>query len=230
MFLIGGPPFSGTTLLALLLNQGNLVCLDEPDFHNPQQSHRGIPFLKRLFPDRIFPEDPGRPLTYEETVSLIGECEAALHPVNLGIKTCNDVFIGHAKVYKRLKHPVVGIVRDIRDALVTPLPDWLTETKMNRMYRNIWEHRSMFDLFIRYEDLVFFPDKIMAQISGILGFPLEVRKSWDTNMVHGPMLKLDRHDPLKAGILTKDRVGIWKDCGKSFLEETYQTAHLMGYP
>ena len=54
MFLIGGPAFSGTTLLSLLLNQGTTVCLDEPDFHNPEQGHRGIPFLQTLFPHKIF--------------------------------------------------------------------------------------------------------------------------------------------------------------------------------
>ena len=46
MFLAGGPAFSGTTLLALLLNQGDLVCLDQPDFHKPEQRHRGIPILQ----------------------------------------------------------------------------------------------------------------------------------------------------------------------------------------
>ena len=59
MFLVGGPAFSGTTLLAHLLNQGDLVCLDEPDFHDPAQSHRGIPLLRTLFPDRSFPDPPG---------------------------------------------------------------------------------------------------------------------------------------------------------------------------
>ena len=32
MFLVGGPAFSGTILLALMLNQGDIVCLGEPDF------------------------------------------------------------------------------------------------------------------------------------------------------------------------------------------------------
>jgi hypothetical protein len=32
MFLAGGPAFNLTRLLALLLNQGSLVCLDEPNF------------------------------------------------------------------------------------------------------------------------------------------------------------------------------------------------------
>ncbi len=229
MFIVGGPPFSGTTLLALLLNQGNLVCLDEPDFHNPQQSHRGIPFLKKLFPDRTFPEDPQKPLSDEETFSLVQECEKALSPINLGIKTCNDVFIGHAKIYKKLKCPVIAIIRDIRDALVTPLPEWLTETKMISLYQMIWENSSMFDLLIRYEDLVRYPDKTMGQISGVLNSPLEVREGWDPSMVHPPMLKLERHDQLKSGAISKDRVGIWKNCEKSFLEETHNTAHRMGY-
>ncbi|MCI0413032.1 hypothetical protein L0222_09555 [bacterium] len=230
MFLVGGPPFSGTTLLAFLLNQGNLICLDEPDFHNPEQSHRGIPFLKTLFPDKTFPEDPRKPLTYEETVSLVRECEKAMSPINLGIKTCNDVFIGHARIYKQLKYPVIAIIRDIRDALVNPLPDWLTENKMSRLYRMIWENLSMFDLVIRYEDLIRFPENTMIQISRILGSPLEVRESWNPNLVHGPMLKLQRHHQLKRGTISKDRIGIWKDCGKSFMEETHETALIMGYP
>jgi len=212
-----------------LLNQGNLVCLDEPDFHNPEQSHRGIPFLKRMFPDKTFPEDPRRRLTYEEAVLLIEQCEAALFPINLGIKTCNDVFIGHAKIYKRSKYPVIAIIRDIRDALVTPLPEWLSEARMNGIYRTIWDNSGLFDLLIRYEDLVRFPDKAMMQISGVLEVPLEVRESWDSKMVHGPMLKLERHDSLKKGILSKDRIGIWKDCGKMFLQETHKTAQMMGY-
>ena len=58
MFLVGGPAFSGTTLLALLVSRGDLLCLDEPDFHDPKQSHRGIPYLQELFPDRLFPEPP----------------------------------------------------------------------------------------------------------------------------------------------------------------------------
>jgi hypothetical protein len=49
-FLVGGPAFSGTTLLALLLNQPGVVCLDEPDFEKPAQAHRGLPVLQRRFP------------------------------------------------------------------------------------------------------------------------------------------------------------------------------------
>lgn len=229
MFLIGGPPFSGTTLVAFLLNQGNLVCLDEPDFHNPQQSHRGIPFLKQLFPGVTFPEDPHRLLTYEETVSLIEECERVLSPINLGIKTCNEVFMGHARIYKKFGYPVLAIIRDIRDALVSPLPDWLTETKMSQMYRMIWENLSMFDLLVRYEDFVRFPEKTMEQISVVLKSPLEIRQRWDPGMVPGPMLKLQRHDQLKRGTISKERIGIWKNCGKTFLEETHRTAKIMGY-
>ena len=74
MFLIGGPAFSGTTLLALLSNPGRVICLDEPDFHNPEQSHRGIPFLKGLSSDKNFPERLETVLTYSKAVNLIREC------------------------------------------------------------------------------------------------------------------------------------------------------------
>ena len=71
MFLIGGPAFSGTTLLTFLLNQGSVVCLDEPDFHNPQQSHRGIPVLKELFLEKTFPKCPTEVMTYGQAIDLI---------------------------------------------------------------------------------------------------------------------------------------------------------------
>src|SRR5262245_60142472 len=100
MFLIGGPAFSGTTLLSLLLNQGTTVCLDEPDFHNPEQSHRGIPFLQTLFPHKIFPEPPDKPLDYADAVRLIETCERTIHPLKLGIKTCDQIFIDYGEVYK----------------------------------------------------------------------------------------------------------------------------------
>ena len=85
MFLIGGPVFSGTTLLALLLNQGSLVCLDEPDLHDPAQVHRGIPFLQELFPAAVLPVHPGRRLTYEEATGLIERCERAIRARVSGI-------------------------------------------------------------------------------------------------------------------------------------------------
>jgi hypothetical protein len=125
---------------------------------------------------------------------------------------------------------VIAIIRDIRDALVNPLPHWLTETKMIRMYRLIWENLSMFDLLIRYEELVRFPNKTMRQISVVLNSPLEVRESWNPDMVHGPMVfKLERHDQLKSGTISKNRIGIWQNSGKEFSEETHKTAYLMGY-
>ena len=93
MFLVGGPAFSGTTLLAHLLNQGDLVCLDEPDFHDPEQSHRGIPLLRALFPDRSFPDPPGRPLDPEETFRFIERCDRAIPDRRLGVKTCDTVFL-----------------------------------------------------------------------------------------------------------------------------------------
>jgi hypothetical protein len=43
------------------------------------------------------------------------------------------------------------------------------------------------------------------------------------------MLKLDRHDLLKSGALSSDRVGIWKNSGIRFAKQTTQTAEMMGY-
>ena len=52
MFLIGGPAYCGTTLLTLMLNQDGVTCLNEPDFHNPEQSHNGLPVLQQLYPGK----------------------------------------------------------------------------------------------------------------------------------------------------------------------------------
>ena len=229
MFLIGGPPFSGTTLLAFLLNQGNLVCLDEPDFHDPKQSHRGIPLLKQLFPETNFPAGPGRRLTYEESAHFTEQCEQALAPRRLGIKTCNANFIEHAKLFRQSGHPVIAVVRDIRDALVNPLPEWITEADMNRHYRMIWNHRDLYNLRIRYEDLVLDPEAQMENIGTALDCSLEVPQQWDSRMVPGAMLKLPRHQLLQSGRISKERIGIWKNSGKTFTDESHETASLMGY-
>ena len=229
MFLVGGPPFSGTTLLTLLLNQGNLVCLDEPDFHNPEQSHRGIPFLQNLFPDKSFPKRPQQPLTYLDAVRLIESCEQAIHPHQLGIKTCDRTFINYGEIYKLYNYPIIAIFRDIRDALVRPLPFWLNEAQLNYTYRLVWNLRQMFDIWFRYEELVTDTERVMRQISSVLNHPLGTMQHWDSDAIHYPMLKLDRHDLLKAGEISCDRVGIWKTAGISFSNETRETAEMMGY-
>lgn len=229
MFLIGGPAFSGTTLLTLLLNQGNLVCLDEPDFHNPEQSHRGIPFLQSLYPDKSFPRPPQRPIAYSDAVDLLIACEQIIHPQRLGIKTCDDLFISYAEIMRARNAPVIAVVRDVRDALVRPLPPWIDETQLNRAYRLIWSHRTLFDLWFRYEELVTDTERVMKQIAAVLDYPVRAIRHWDANAVHHPMLKLDRHELLNSGAISRDRIGIWKTCGKSFSRETVDTAELMGY-
>ena len=93
MFLVGGPAFCGTTLLAHLLNQEDIVCLDEPDFHNPEQNHRGILVLETLFPDRDFPARPEKKLSYPEAFRFITRCQEIVRPVRLGMKTANWSFI-----------------------------------------------------------------------------------------------------------------------------------------
>jgi hypothetical protein len=229
MFLIGGPAFSGTTLLALMLNQGRLVCLDEPGFHKPEQRHRGVGFLHQLFPGRAFPPAPEKSLTYAEAVDLIDECERVIAPRQLGVKACGWYFVGHAEVYKERGYPVIAIVRDIRDALATPLPPWLTEEDLNRNYRVVWNNLHLCDLWVRYEDLVANPADVVAKISTVLSYPLQTRQSWNPASVHFHMLKLDRHAPLKSGVIVKDRVGVWRRSDKPFHQEIHRTASMMGY-
>jgi len=232
MFLIGGPAFSGTTLLTLLLNQRELVCLDEPDFHNPAQAHRGVPLLRELAPDRVFPDAPTRALDWEETIRFTTTCAQALLPRRLGIKTCDRPFLELARRYRDAGHPVIAIVRDIRDALIRPLPPWVTEESLNDHYRAIWRQVGGYDLWIRYEDLVTAPEATLARIGSVLGTPLAnpdaAPESWPT--VHAAMLKLDRHELLKTQRISPERVGIWRGAGRPYSDETRETARLMGYP
>ena len=231
MFLIGGPAFSGKTLLAHLLNQGQIICLDEPDFHNPQQSHRGIPFLEDLFPGKRFPDRPKEALTYAEAVDLIQECERAISPYNLGIKTANWVFVEYAKIFNRLGFPVIALVRDIRDVLAEgPLPEWIGGEKgLEDRYGLIWRSREMCDLWLRYEDLVKDTEETIGKISKLLSCDLKVFYRWDPDSVHHTMLKLERHDMLKSGSLLKSRVGIWKNSNREFSSNIWKTAKMMGY-
>lgn len=229
MFLIGGPRFSGTTLLTLLLNQGDLVCLDEPDFHDARQSHRGIPFLRQLFPDRAFPERPEGELSWEQATRLIEECERTIRPYELGMKTCDLFFVEYAAVYRGRGYPVVCIFRDIRDALVRPLPPWQSEETLNEAYRTVWEDASSADLVVRYEDLVADAEGVLAKVSAVLGHPLEVPLEWTPDRVNVHMLKNDRHELLRKGAISSDRIGIWRASGRSFTDETHETARMMGY-
>jgi len=230
MFLVGGPAFSGKTLLAHLLNQDGVVCLDEPDFHDPKQNHRGIPILAELFPGKIFPPKPDRKLSYHQAVKLIAQCQEIIRPANLGVKTANWVFVEYAKLYKQLGYPVVAIVRDIRDAyLEAPLPPWVSEKSLNARYRLVWKHRRLYDQLVRYEDLVTKPTVAMAQISQTLGQELKVKSEWAPESVHATMFKLERHTLLRLGIITGARVGIWKDSAATFSNATRKTAVMMGY-
>jgi hypothetical protein len=229
MFLVGGPAFSGTTLLAHLLNQDDLVCLDEPDFHDPEQSHRGIPLLRSLFPGRPFPEPLGTPLAPEETFRFIEQCDQALPDRRLGIKTCDDVFLDLVPLYRRAGYPVIAIVRDVRDALVRDLPAWLTEGALLANYRRVWSELDSFDVWLRYEELVADPDRALAKISPVLARTLQAAPEWKPHAVHTEMFKLDRHESLAAGRIAQDRVGIWRAAPRPVATEAHATAALMGY-
>lgn len=229
MFLVGGPAFSGTTLLALMLNQGDIVCLDEPDFHTPLQLHRSIRLLQHMFPALSFPEHPGRMLTFSEAATLTEECEQVLYPRQLGTKTCNSFYLGYYQVYRRRGWPVIAIFRDIRDALVRPLPNGFTESSLNNHYRVVWQHRVMFNLWLRYEDLISDPDTAIFRISQVLGRPLSPKRTWNEMDVTHHMLKLDKHELLKTLALSASRVEIWKTSGRTFSSQSHETARLMGY-
>ena len=229
MFLVGGPAFSGTTLLALLLNQDHIVCLDEPDFHNPCQSHRGIAFLKSLFPDRDLPDSPQHLLSHREAFDFISRCERLVPAEQLGMKTCDRVFISYSEIYREHGYPVVAIFRDIRDALIRRLPEWVTEASLNRSYREVWTYRKKFDAWIRYEDLVTNPTATIKKISSALRTPLYVKLNWPAENVHFPMLKLDRHELLRSGAISRQRLGIWRSSRRRFSDETFETARAMGY-
>ena len=231
MFLLGGTAFSGKTLLAHLLNQGRIVCLDEPDFHDVAQKHRGIPFLHTLFPDRKFPDQPERSLMYEEAVALLEECEKVIRPSVLGMKTAGRVFIEYAKIYRASGYPVIGVIRDIRDVLAEgPLPNWLDgEPALNSAFRNVWENIHLCDLLIRYEELVASPDSVLESIAALIGCDLTLAAGWKAESVHKTMFKLDRHDMLRAGVISRDQVGIWKGSGRTISDDTRATAAMMGY-
>ena len=229
MFLIGGPAFCGTTLLTHLLNQDGIVCLDEPDFHQPEQRHRGVPYLEQLFPQQRFPDQPGGPLSYREAASFIEQCQVCVQPVKLGIKACDWSFIEYAQIYQACGYPIVGIIRDIRDVLVRPLEPERSEASLNRSFRDVWSAADLADLWIRYEDLVSDPERVFEKLSEALSIKLRVRSEWPADSVHRHMLKMDRHEMLRQGQISSARAGIWSASGKKFSRDTHVTAELMGY-
>lgn len=231
MFLLGGPAFSGKTLLAHLLTQGRVVCLDEPDFHNRAQRHRGVPVLRERFPETTFADAPERALTYREAVALLERYETAVTPYELGMKTAGWTFVEYARVYKELGYPTIAMVRDIRDVLVeSPLPASVGgETGLNANFRVVHANASLIDLRIRYEDLVFDPDQVFASIASLLAQEVRAPTTWSATQVHRSLLKYDRHEMLLAGRICTSQVGIWRSSGQVFSAETWSTAEMMGY-
>jgi hypothetical protein len=228
-FLVGGPAFSGTTLLAHLLNQPGVVCLDEPDFERVSQAHRSIAFLRRLFPDVQLPSEPRRDLSYPEAFELVESCSKALQPTVFGFKTCNWRFVSFARLFFAAGLPVVLIVRDIRDTLMTPPLEWISEKSLVAAYRHVWNNRQLASAWIRYEDLVAAPVQTLEKVTNALGHRPRDRVAWDPAEVPSLMLKNERHQMLRSGAVSSSRVGIWKRSTRNWPSAVVETARDMGY-
>jgi hypothetical protein len=230
VFLIGGPSFSGTTLLTLLLDrQEGLVCLDEPDFHDPEQTHRGIPVLRNRFRDRTFPDPPAAPISEAEATELVAECDRALRPLELGIKTCDWTLVRYVHAFRERGCPVVLIFRDPRDILARPLPHWQDESVVNAHCRAVWALAGDADAVVRYEDLVAAPQAVLDEIGEALGRRLVALHEWREEDVSHHMLKNERHELLRNGSISAERVGLWRSSARPFSDETLETAALLGY-
>lgn len=231
MFLVGGPAYSGTTLLALMLNQRGVTCLSEPDFHDPDQSHNGIPVLEALYPDIDFPARARQSLAIKDAFRLARRCQALVSPDRLGMKFCNRVFLDYAEEFTSRGFPVIAIIRDVRDALVRPLLSYVGgEAGLVDRYREIWQRRDEFNAVIRYEELVLDPRRCIDTLSAALDLPLAIRSRWQPSDVHPAMLyPRYRHYLLESGRLDDSRIGIWRNAGKSFSPRTHELAGEMGY-
>jgi hypothetical protein len=147
------------------------------------------------------------------------------------MKTAGSVFLEYAKIYRESGYPVIAVIRDIRDVLAEgPLPEWVGgEPGLNAKFRAVWKNLDLCDLWMRYEDLVTKTDSVFESLSSILGCELTPAISWSAESVHDSMLKLDRHDMLRTGRISADKIGIWKTSGRAFSDDTRVTAATMGY-
>ncbi len=156
--------------------------------------------------------------------------EDIIRPRTLGMKTAGRVFIDYAPIYREAGYPVIAVIRDIRDVLAeAPLPEWVGgEPGLNRMFRSIWDNLHLSNLWIRYEDFVASPDAVFESLSKLLGCRLEHIASWSAESVQETMFKLDRHNMLRTGMVSREKVGIRRNSG-AFSDETLMTASMMGY-
>jgi hypothetical protein len=231
MFLLGGTPFSGKTLLAHLLNQGEVACIDEPDFHDIRQSHRGTPVLREMFPGSEIPDHPKRNLTFREGMEYLEKCEQVVRPVSIGMKTAGRVFLEYARIYRESGYPVIAVIRDIRDVLAeAPLPEWIrSEQDLAAAFLNVWSNLDVCDEWFRYEDFVADPDTVLMTISRLIGRELHPVSAWNAASVQHTMFKLERHDMLREGRISRSQTGIWRRTARSFDDDIHAAAEAMGY-
>jgi hypothetical protein len=105
----------------------------------------------------------------------------------------------------------------------------LGNRKLNKADRLICKNLELYDFWFRYKDLVANPERIMAEISTVLGRRVEVKTSWSPEHVQPDMIKLERHRLLQEGRITTGRVGLWKASAKTLSGRCHKTASLMGY-
>lgn len=230
-FLVGGPAYSGTTLLTVLLDATEgVVCLDEPDFGKPEQVHRNIPLLRRRFPDLRFPDPPGRPLTPAEELRVVRECAEVLAPRAFGIKTCGPAFVALAELFRASGFRVAAVFRDPRDILVRDEPDpTLGTSGLLANCRVVWDARDRLDGWVRYEDLVGSPEATLRRVAELLGLDAAPAATWDPAQLTGAVFKTGRHDALGSGRIRTDRVGLWRHHDRPPSTDAHSLAWAMGY-
>jgi hypothetical protein len=93
----------------------------------------------------------------------------------------------------------------------------------------VWENLGVARNWIRYEDLVRAPEETMATVMKTLGCDAPAHTSWKPVDVPEEMFKSERHELLRSGAISDERVGLWRGSGAVFSAETIETARMMGY-
>jgi hypothetical protein len=123
------------------------------------------------------------------------------------------------------------VIRDIRDVLAeAPLPEWIrSEQDLAAAFLNVWSNLDVCDEWFRYEDFVADPDTVLMTISRLIGRELHPVSAWNAASVQHTMFKLERHDMLREGRISRSQTGIWRRTARSFDDDIHAAAEAMGY-